>query len=548
MNLSEEFNSAANLGVIARKWFQTVEARFEEAGITSTKKTGLDAAASLLAPAALVAQFIKAEKLPVDRRIAVLVMSDDAVAIMDEGLWIGFAADLAGTQPIDVYSTCTKVIHSDHFVPAQQLGLPVYTTLTPDQAQSRDWDLVVWIHPAIEAGESGETVELVASLASRQIPVYACMYNELDSLIQSHGIAAKGLEFSWLNASVASARVSKVSVNKFGIATAEVGIEGGWGAVLTRLQPASVQYDALGWEYIKVAMSLYRLEGSTSGSWCLGEVLAGVSFNNCKPVGLIGNLAVVPETGLLLSECPTTKVLNVAGHLWFELLNAMPSNVYDLVPWAARVKLTFNNHLTKEDKKRAESIELLEAAFKNGLVGAGIALARGYERIGTKASKEKAADLYRQIGLDHPMSTYYLAHSALEDGHEEQFLILIEKAATSKYPPAMTDYGTALRDSGNAFEAGKIFIKAMNAGDAEAAFRLGELLIKAGEYVEAIEILRSAWSKNHSDALNTAHWLCTEMIKNGLGKPGKLKRELRDIQFAISKRTRLTNLLNRDGA
>ena len=135
MNLSQEFRSAANLGVIAKKWFQTVESRFEESGITVAKQTGLDAAASLLAPAALVAQFIMAESLPTDRRLLVLVMSDDPVAIMDEGLWVGFAADLAGTQPIDVFSTCSQIIHSDHFEPAQKLGLPVHTTLLPAEAR-----------------------------------------------------------------------------------------------------------------------------------------------------------------------------------------------------------------------------------------------------------------------------------------------------------------------------------------------------------------------------------------------------------------------------
>lgn len=548
MNLSDEFSRAANLGVIAKKWFPTVEARFEEAGITATKKTGIDAAASLLAPAALVAQFIKAERLPLDRTLTVLVMSDDPVAIMDEGLWIGYAADLAGAMSIELFSTCTQVIHSDHFEPARQLGLPVYATITPAEAQCRDWDLVVWIHPAIESGESGESVDLVSALSAKGVPIYACMYNELDALIQSHGIAARGLEFSWMDAKVADACMSKSSVNKFGIATADVGIEGGWGAVMTRVQDSSVLYDPLGWEKIKVAMALYRLEGSTSGSWSFGQVLAGVSFNQCKPMGLIGNLAVDPETGLLLSECTSTKVLNVAGHVWSDMLQKMPAKRFDLVPWAAMVKLAFNNQLTKEDKKRVESIELLERAYESGMIDAGIALARGYERIGTVSAKEKAALLYCKIGIDHPMSAYYLAHSALDSGDHDRFLPLIKAAASAGYPPAITDYGCVLKEGGKAVEAGKMFIVAMNAGDAEAAFRLGELMIKAQEYGEALEALRAAWSKNHSDALNTAHWLCTEMLKHGLGKSGKLKRELKDIQFAISKRTRLTNQLERDGA
>ena len=125
---------------------------------------------------------------------------------------------------------------------------------------------------------------------------------------------------------------------------------------------------------------------------------------------------------------------------------------------------------------------------------------------------------------------------------------MLIKAADAMYPPALTDCGQVLSDSGNAVEAGKLFIKAMNAGDAEGAFRLGESLIKAGEYAEAMPVLREAWSKNHADALNTAHWLCTEMLKHRFGKPAKLKRELKDIQFAISKRTRLTEQLDREKA
>ena len=152
--------------------------------------------------------------------------------------------------------------------------------------------MAFWIHPAIEAGENGAIVDLIAKLHASGTPLYACMYNELDALIQCHGLADKGLEFSWLDGPIANARFGKGSVNKYGIGTAEVGIEGGWGAVLTKLQPASVTAQPGDWQFIKVAMSLFRLEGSTSAAWSLGEVVAGMSFNKCQPIGLIGNLAV----------------------------------------------------------------------------------------------------------------------------------------------------------------------------------------------------------------------------------------------------------------
>lgn len=64
---------------------------------------------------------------------------------------------------------------------------------------------------------------------------------------------------------------------------------------------------------------------------------------------------------------------------------------------------------------------------------------------------------------------------------------------------------------------------------------------------QRLKKLRTAWSKGHPDALNTAHWLCNEMLKHGLEEVGALKRELKDIQFAIGKRMRFTNQVERAG-
>lgn len=548
MSLSQEFGRAANLGVIAKKWFAELESRLQKAGIGTPVKTGVDGAASLLAPAALVAQLINREQLPLDRSLNVLLISDEPVSTMDEGLWLGFAAELAEANAVRFFSTFKEVIHSNLFESGRALGLRPYQTITPSEAQSMDWDIAVWVHPAIETGNSDELIELVVALHSRNCPVYACMYNELDALIQNHGLVLSGLEFSWLDSSIASSRLSKASVNKFGISTADVGIEGGWGAVLTRVQPATVVTTPQDWAVIRVAMALYKLEGSTNARWSLGEVIAGVSFNQCRPVGLIGNMAVDPETGILLSECTTTQVLNAVGHLWLPMIRCMPKTNFELVPWAARVKLAFNAFLTKEEKKRVECVELLEGAFADGMIEAGLALARGYESVGTSAMKAKADALYISIGLTHPMSAYYLAHRALGEGDEAAFLSMLSASASAGYAPAITDLGCVLIDSSKGEEGKRLLAKAMEQGDSEAAFRLGELLIKEGAYEGAMDMLRVAWSKNHQDALNTAHWLCNEMLKFGLGKPGKLNRELKDIQFAISKRIRYENQARRNDA
>lgn len=541
MSLSKVFNTAPNLGVVATKWHAALEKRFEAAGIQVTVKTGIDGAASLLAPAALIAQLIKRESLPENRPVRVLMISDDPVAVMDEGIWLGVAADLAGVSAVECYSTCTQVLHSSLYDAATQLGLRGYCPVSVDDAKSQSWDMVLWVHPAIEAGESDHLVGLIKSLSSSGVPVYACMYNELDALIQSHGVFNDCLEFSWLDGPLSSTDFSRATVNRFGYSTAEVGIEGGWGAVLTKVQPASLVSSDVDWECIKTAMALYRLDGSTSGSWTFGQVVAGVAFNKCQPVGLIGNLAVDPETGVLLRECPNTKVLMEVGHLWQLPLQAMPKARFELVPWAARVKLLACNQLTKEDKKRAESIELLSKAFESGMVEAGIALARGYESIATEGAKARATKIYTEIGPTHPMSAYYLAHKALAAGDHQLLVSMLTSSAEQGYVPALSDLGCLNLDGGDGETAVRLFTAAMNLGDAESAFRLGEIAIKAGKYEDALGKLRFAWSKGHPDALNVAHWLCNEMLKFGLGKASRLKRELKEIKFSIGKRVRYEN-------
>lgn len=548
MSLDPVFGNAANLGVVAKRWLAKIESRLGEAGIKMPVKTGVDGAASLVAPAALLAQLIHLEKLPTDRLLKVLLISEEPISSMDEGIWLSFAAEFAGVQEIQAYSTFPEAIHSSLYDAGISLGLKPYQRITPLDAQAIKFDLVLWVHPAIEAGQSAALVELVVALHRNGCPVYGAMYNELDALIQTHGLAHEGLEFSWIDGTVATGQMSKASFNRFGIATADLGIEGGWGAVLTKVQPTSVSPTTTDWTLICAAMALYKLEGSEAGSWSFGANVAGVSFNKCVPIALIGNLAVDPATGHILSECVTTKVLNSVGQLWLPMLAAMPASKFELLPWAARVKLAFNGYLTKEEKKREECIDMLSRVFAEGIDEAGLALARGYESIGTRAMKAKASALYQDIGDRHPMSAYYLAFEAYEAGQEIKFFAMMQASASAGYVPAMADLGKVMIQSGRVEEGARLLQVAMQHGDAEAAFCLGENYIQAQEYSLALETLRNAWMLNHQDALNTAHYLCNEMLKHQLGDAGSLKRELKDINFAISKRVRYENQAKRDNA
>lgn len=541
MNLSHEFSKASNLGDITKKWYAGLEKRIQEAGLETSVKAGTEAAASLLMPAALVANVIKIEGFPAESVLRVLILGDDPVPVMDRGIWLNYVAELAGIKGAVCHCICDKELESNLYVTAKGLGLAEAPRTSIEEALLQEWDLAIWIHPVIEGGGHNQFVAAVPTLNSAGVPIYACMYNELDTLIQTHGLAPTGLEFSWLHSQVANSRLTKASINKYAYATSEVGVEGGWGAVLTRVQPSSVTSTQADWDVIQTAMELFRLEGSAASSWSFGEVVAGVAFNQVRPVGLIGNLAVDPVNGLLFSECSTTKVLKVVGHLWGLALQAKPPTAFEMVPWAARIKLSFNSEITRETQKRADTIALLENALDRGLTEAGIALARGYERMNTVDSKAKAQALYSRLGDSHPMSAYAVAHDQLSSGDQVLAMRMFKSAVESGYVPAMTDLASIIRD-GDLAQAHKLLTMAKGLGDAEAAFRLGEILIQGGLYEEAMASLRDAWSKGHSDALNTAHWLCTEMLKAGLGKSGKVKRELKDVQFAISKRTRLENV------
>lgn len=548
MSLNKDFAVAKDLGVIAKKWFAEVERRFSEAGIESPVKTGVEGAASLLAPAALLAQLIKLEEPRAERPLRILVVTSDQLTVMDDGLWLGFAAELAGTLPLELFVTGTDPIRSSLHDAISQLGGPGHQPVTLSEAADLEPDLAVWVHPAFESGEQRDSLELIDTLYRAHTPIYACMYNELDALIQSHAINDIDLEFGWINGSLAGCTFSRDTVNRFAYSTAEAGIEGGWGAVLTKVRPASFSATPQDWSFITTAMNLFRLEGGGHAAWSFGQTIPGIAYNQHAPVGLIGNQAVDPDTGLMLTECAVTKVLLPIGHLWRELLEVMPTNQFQLVPWAAQVKLGFTTNLTKEDRKRADSVALLKQAFADGMLEAGIALARGLEATGTVRNKEEAASIYLQIGERHPMSAYFLAHDALVKGDETGLLKWLSIASASGYVPAITDLACIAYESGNTDQGVALFTKAVELGDHEAAFRLGEIQIKQGQYESALVMLRKAWSKGHAGALNAARWLCNEMLDHGLGKSGRLKREAKDIAFAFSKRIRLNEQVEKQSA
>lgn len=542
MDLRDQFICSPNIGVLAEKWLSHLIASISDAGVKSSVQTRADGAVSLIAPAALLARFIELEfETPVEHRLRILVVSEDPIGIMDSGVWCNYAAQFAGLEHgVDVFSVFPQEVQSNLYPVAIDLGLKPFQLIDAHDAQTQGWDLVAWIHPALESGKASPAAGLIAQLQHNGAPVYGCVYNELDGLVQTYGLSSHGLEFQWVGGSKDGACVlDSTSVNQFGISIRSTGIEGGWGAVMGRIQPKSHDLSPTDWALVRTAMNLFRLEGVHEAPWSFGETVPGVAFNKYVPVGLIGNIAVERSTGQVFSQCSVTNVLNVKGQLWESIRAEMPSASLDLVAWACRVKLCFTTAFSREDKARAETIELLSEAYRLGIVEAGIALARGYEAIATKESKARAAAIYREIGSAHPMSAYVLAHQELEADRAPEAVRLFESSADSGYTLAMTDLARLLTELGtDPQRVLQLIDKAAGKGDPEAQFLLAERLIQAGLYNEALPELRRAWSQGHEQALIVAEWLCTEMLSRKLGKSGELKRELKDVRFQAAKRQR----------
>lgn len=547
MDLRASFKRSANIGILASQWLEHFQQQVKGAGSVMPAQTGPDGAVSLIAPAALLARLIDAEyEGPTIRALRVLVISEDPIGIMDSGVWCNYAAEFAGlTHGIELFGTSNQTVQSSMYPAAVALGLSPFTQIAPDDAQSQAWDLVAWVHPVVEREDGAQACQLVKALVSAGAPVYACVYNELDAYVQAYGLNAHGMALNMLGAAGGNCEVVADSVNRHGISIKSTGVDGGWGALLGKIGDATESLPHEDWRVIRTAMNLTRLEGVREAPWCYGERVSGVAFGKSKPVGLIGNMAVDSVTGLILTNCTATSLLNVIGHAWDLILTELPVDRFKLLPWAARAKLCFNQSLSKETKARQESIDLLEADYRTGMIEAGIALARGYEAIGTEQSVDNAFVIYREIGGRHPMSIYALAHEQVRGEHLGSAESLFLNAAAVGYAPAITDLAKLMYETGRPEKGLPLLETAAHRGDAEASFIYAEELIHQGEYAKALISLRASWSSGYMDALDTAEWLCGEMLANKLGNKGNLQRELKDIRFNTQKRKRFADELSK---
>ncbi|MHC5195096.1 tetratricopeptide repeat protein [Pseudomonas frederiksbergensis] len=549
LSLAKAFQNSKNLADLTSTWVRHVKTEMQTKGVDTQLKLQVGDSASLVAPAALVAGIVVESGLTYDQApLRVLLIASDPLVRFDRSTWASMAGDFLGSPgSIEVILNVEEDAVSSGFPIAEALCLKPCTVLSHEDARAaaaERIDLAIWVHPATESMDAAECENSATAiaLASAGVPTYVTSFNEVDLLGQNFLLNELAVELQPVGGLLA--RGSR-AINRFGISTMGLGVEGGWCAIFSKLAPASTQLDALDIQRVKTALGLFCVEGAIHNAWTLGQHINGVAFNRVLPVGLIGNMAIDAKTGHLFAENDATKELELVGHLWKSKLATMPAEKRELLLWACDVKLSFLAALPREDGKRKEAIGILESGFKAGVVAAGVGLARAYEASKLDGGKDKARSLYFEIGDGHPISAYALAYQAYETGDEANAEALFRASADQGYPVAQADLGKLLHASGRFQEGVRQLNLAAKAGDPEANYVLGELAVKGSLFMESLDLLRKAWQFGHAEAANLGLQVAKHMLDNSIGKRSLIKRELKEVTaFVVKLETRAARLAN----
>lgn len=538
MSLASAFEKSKNLGDLTYGWLSHVSTVIKTRGIDNSIRLEIGNAPSLIAPAALVATIVRQAGFALGAApVRTLLIGSDPLIRLDHSAWTGMAGDLLDAPgSVHVLLTFEEEALTTLNPLAEALGLRKCEVVDHADIQcgSGCIDLAIWIHPATESLEEAEAdnARTALYLARAGIPVYATSFNDVDVFGQNFILNPEHVCLAPLGGEIL--RGSR-ALNKFAIATKQLGVEGGWSAVISKIEPATRIIPSADIDMVRTALQLFCAEGAIHSSWSLGQRVNGVAFNRIIPVGLLGNMAVDPQTGYVLAQDEDTRELQLIGHLWASKLATMPVVKEDLLLWASEIKLSFLTGLPKEDGKRADAIKILEEAYARGLCAAGIALARFYEGSQKDGSAALAAELYGQIGNSHPLSAYSLAYKALECGKDHLVEPFLRAAVEFGYPVACTDLGKHLYAQGRGQEALQELRLGAKAGDAEANYVLGELYTKANQLQESLPFFRKAWELGHLEAARLSLEVATHMLKNGLGKRAFIKREVKEISARMTK-------------
>lgn len=540
LSLATAFKSAKNLGALTEAWIQFVKVELKARQAETTVMLQLDSAASMVAPAALVASIVSMANLSVPGRpVRVLLIGSDPLIRFDKSAWASLAGELLGVPgSVEIFLTADEDVKSDFSHLAKTLELKSCRVLCHEDAREGRGemvDLAIWLHPANESSDPIESENKVTALAlakTHSVPTYSGSFNEVDVHAQNYLLHDDGMQIVPFGGAV---QRGSPAINRYGISTAGVGVEGGWAAILGRLNQSTPFLEAKHISVVRTAMRLVCAEGAIHSSWSLGQRINGVAFNRIIPLGLLGNMAVDPQTGHLFRQDEDSNELRLIGHLWADELKTMPVGKNDLLLWASGLKLAFQSDLPKEDARRKEAIQVLEEGLAAGVLPAGIALARCYEASKAEGSNEKASALYASVGDRHPLSSYSLAYEAIERDDESAAERHLRTAAGFGYPVAMTDLGKLLYSTGRTQEGVQLLESAARAKEAEANYELGELSARGGHLQPALEYFRQAWTYGHTEAAKLAAEVAQYMLAQSIGKRSLIKRELKEISACLTK-------------
>ncbi|MBM5459003.1 hypothetical protein H8F21_15655 [Pseudomonas sp. P66] len=534
MSLATTFETANNLGVLTKAWLSHVKAVLKANPVDIGVKLQLDSAASVVAPAALVASVVRHSGISLRQEpVRVLLIGSDPLIRFDKSKWASLAGDMLGAPgAVEILLTVDEEADSEFSKLATALGLKPCGLLTHDDAISGGGpqvDLAIWVHPAGESSDAAEALNATTAIAmasERGVPTFAVSFNEVDLHAQNFLIHGKAWQLVPLGGAIE--RGAK-SVNKFAISTSDLGVEGGWAAILSKLEFTTPTTNAEEIALVRTAMRLVCAEGALHSSWTLGQRINGVAFNRIIPLGLLGNMAIDPQVGHVFQQDEDSKELRLIGHLWQDSLTVIPTSKRDLLLWACGIKLAFQTELPKEDARRKEAVESLEEGYEAGVVAAGVALARCYETSKAEGSSVKAEQWHRKVGDRHPLSAYSLAYKALDDEDFTAAEHHLRAAAAFGYPVAMADLGKLLCSSDRSDEGLNLLADAAALKDVEANYELGEVSAKEGELQAALEHLRHAWTYGHAEAAALAAQVVQYMLEQGIGKRSLVKREAKEI-------------------
>lgn len=521
MILATSFDKSEHLGVLAKDWWSALQLRMKEAGVASTVKTSSQEAASLIAPAALVAQVVKHAR-PAQAAQRVLVLGRDPLFRLDGGRWLNYANDLLGRDAgIEVLTLIDEDAATSFGSVATELGLPRATTISVDQVAVENGcraDMVLWVHPVneVDSPETEQQASLAIRLASGGVPVYACHFSELDHVSQDIILNPQGWSLQLLD---------ECPVNRFGISLNGTGIRGGWGAVLTKLNPATASMPAACVEAVRHAFAVLREEGGGASTWNIGDRIKGNPGYSGELVGLLGGMAVETATGRLYQVSPDGKTLDMIGQMWERFPRVMPKDLRELTVWASRAYLNFMTELPPDEKQRKVVVDILQSAIDCGIDEARIGLARCYEATKRQAYQMAADQLYRSCALRSPMAAYYVAHQTIENDPEKGQQLL-RFAAEQGYPFALCDLGISLYQSDDTKQKGVELLKRASAvGDVAASYHLAALAVQDGQYEDAKSFLKGPVECGDRECAEFYLKIVEAQIKSGSGNRKECKNQ-----------------------